>query len=418
MSEEVSRTASPGAVDRSGCPIDHTALSQRKTTRSHEPAGRPIERDASGVWHVRGHAQARAVLRSADTKQAGFNAEVLERLPQKMRPPILYQEGQPHHEQRRGTARFFSPKTVSESYRDLMEELAGAAIRRLLRERRADLDALSMQMAVGVAGRVVGLTSSRVPGMARRLDAFFEGDVTGFGWTPRALLGFARNQARVAAFFYLDVKPAIEARKREPREDVISHLISRGYGDAEILTECVTYGAAGMATTREFIVIAAWHMLEQPALRERYLRGSEEERHDVLGEILRLEPVVGRLYRRATANLQLEDGGEPVTIPRGSLIALDTYAINADEAAVGECPLILTPGRELLAERVGPAVMSFGDGHHRCPGYYVALQETDVFLTRLLSLEGLRIERKPSVSWNDLIAGYELRGFTVALDRP
>ncbi len=59
--------------------------------------------------------------------------------------------------------------------------------------------------------------------------------------------------------------------------------------------------------------------------------------------------------------------------------------------------------------------MSFGDGHHRCPGCYVALQETDVFLTRLLSLEGLRTEHKPSVSWNDLISGYELRGLTVAL---
>ncbi|MDP9456155.1 MAG: cytochrome P450 [Actinomycetota bacterium] len=415
MSEEVSRATSGGADDRPGCPTDRAALSQRKTTRSHKPAGRPVERGANGTWHVRGHPQARAVLRSADTKQAGFNAELLEGLPQRMRPPILYQEGQPHHEQRRGTARFFSPKTVSESYRDLMEELAGAAIRRLLRKRRADLDALSMELAVGVAAQVVGLTESRLPGMARRLDAFFEGDVTGFGWNPRAILGFARNQARVAAFFYLDVKPAIEARKKEPREDVISHLISLGYGPAEILTECITYGAAGMATTREFIGIAAWHMLEQPALRERYLSSDEGKRHDVLGEILRLEPVVGRLYRRATADLHLKDGGERVTIPRGSLIALDTYAINADETAVGECPLALTPGRELVAERVGPAVMSFGDGHHRCPGYYVALQETDVFLTRLLSLENLRIERKPSVSWNDLIAGYELRGFTVAL---
>jgi cytochrome P450 len=402
---------------RAQCPVDHTAISQRKTTRSHEPAGKPVERDAEGVWHVRGYAQARAVLRSADTKQAGFNAELLEKMPQKMRPPILYQEGQPHHEQRRQTARFFSPRTVSENYRGLMEELAGRAIRRLLRERRADLATLSMKLAVGVAGRVVGLTESRLPGMARRLDAFFEGDMIGFGWNPRALLGFARNQARVAAFFYLDVKPAIEARRKEPRQDVISHLLSRGYGDAEILTECITYGAAGMATTREFISIAAWHMLEQPALRERYLHGDEGERHDVLGEILRLEPVVGHLYRRATADLYLDGGGELLTIPKGSLIALDTYAVNADEAAVGECPLALMPGRELLAERLGPPVMSFGDGHHRCPGYYVALQETDIFLTRLLSLKDLYIERKPSVSWNDLIAGYELRGFVIAVDQ-
>ena len=417
MSKESSRAVPEQNGARPGCPVDHAVLSQRKTTRIYEPAGRPVERDAGGVWHVRGHAQARAVLRSADTKQAGFNAELLEGLaPRGMRPPILYQEGQPHHDQRRQTARFFSPKTVSENYRGLMEELADGAIRKLLRERRADLDALSMGLAVGVAGRVVGLTESRVPGMARRLDAFFAGGVPPFGWNPRALLGFARNQARVAAFFYLDVKPAIEARRQSPKEDVISHLISRGYGDAEILTECITYGAAGMATTREFISIAAWHMLEQPALRDRYLRGDEGERHEILGEILRLEPVVGRLYRRATADLRLEDGeGRSVTIPQGSLIALDAYAVNADEAAVGECPLALTPGRELLAERVGPAVMSFGDGHHRCPGYYVALQESEIFLTRLLSLGGLRIERKPSVSWNDLIAGYELRGFTVAL---
>ena len=245
MSEESSRTPPQKNGDRSRCPVDHAALSQRKTTCSHKPAGGPIERGADGVWHVRGHAQARAVLRSSGTKQAGFNAELLEGLPQRMRPPILYQEGQPHHEQRRQTARFFSPKTVSENYRGLMEELAGAAIRKLLRERRADLDALSMGLAVGVVGQVVGLTQSRLPGMARRLDAFFEGDVTGFGWDPRALFGFARNQARVAAFFYLDVKPAIEARRRNHGEDVISHLISRGYGDAEILTECITYGAAG-----------------------------------------------------------------------------------------------------------------------------------------------------------------------------
>ena len=201
MSEESSRTALEKNGDRPRCPVDHASLSQRKTTRVHEPAGRPIERGADGTWHVRGHAQARAVLRSADTKQAGFNAELLEGMPQGMRPPILYQEGQPHHEQRRQTARFFSPKTVSENYRGLMEELASVAIRKLLRERRADLDALSMGLAVGLAGRVVGLTESRLPGMARRLDAFFEGDVTGFGWSPRALLGFARNQARVAAFF-------------------------------------------------------------------------------------------------------------------------------------------------------------------------------------------------------------------------
>lgn len=402
--------------DRGRCPVDHVALSQQKTARVVEPAdSEPVELGVDGVWHVRGHAQARAVLRSADTKQAGFSAELLERMPGGMRPPILYQEGREHNEQRRQSARFFSPRAVSENYRGLMEEFAGRLISELRRKRRADLDGLSFKLAVKVAGKVVGLTGSRLPGMDRRLEAFFADDAPEFGWSPRKLLGFARNQTRVAAFFYLDVKPAIEARKKSPKEDVISHLISKGYGDGEILTECLTYAAAGMATTREFISIAAWHLLEQPSVRERYLASDEEGRHALLQEILRLEPVVGHLYRRATADIRLENGDGFITIPAGSLIDLHTYAANADESVTGECPMMIEPGRELRAEKVGPAVMSFGDGSHRCPGAYVAIQESDIFLRRLLALDDLRIEKKPSVSWNDLVAGYEVRGFTVAV---
>ncbi len=402
--------------ERGRCPVDHSAFSQQKTARVVEPAApKAAERDSKGVWHVRAHAQARAVLRSADTKQAGFNAELLERMPQKMRSPILYQEGKEHNEQRKQTARFFSPRAVSENYRELMGEFVEELIEELRRKHRVELDVLSFRLAVKVAGKVVGLTDSRLPGMARRLEAFFADDIAEFGWSPRKVLGTVRNQTRVAAFFYLDVKPAIEARKKEPKEDVISHLIPKGYGDGEILTECLTYAAAGMATTREFISVAAWHMLEQPTVRDRYLAGDEEERHELLQEILRLEPVVGNLYRRATADIQLDDGDETVTISAGSLINLHIGSSNADETVTGECPLMITPGRELQKEKVGPAVMSFGDGSHRCPGAFVAIQESDVFLQRLLALEDLRIERKPSVSWNDLVAGYELRGFTVAV---
>ena len=405
-----------GASGKGRCPVDHAAFSQQKTARVAEPVEpNAVERDSEGVWHVRSHAQTRAVLRSSDTKQAGFNAEMTERTMGRMRLPVLYQEGKEHNEQRKQTARFFSPRTVSENYRELMEELVKSLIQELLRKQRMELDVLSFRLAVKVAGKVVGLTDSRLPGMNRRLESFFANDATEFGWNPRTLVSFARSQTQVAAFFYLDVKPAIEARKKSPKEDVISHLISKGYGDAEILTECLTYAAAGMVTTREFISAAAWHMLEQPTVRERYLAGDEEERHELLQEILRLEPVVGHLYRCATADIPLENGGETVTIPAGSLIDLHIYATNADETVTGECPLMVVPGRELQKEKVGPAVISFGDGSHRCPGAFVAIQESDVFLQKLLALEDLRIERKPSVSWNDLVAGYELRGFTVAV---
>ena len=59
--------------------------------------------------------------------------------------------------------------------------------------------------------------------------------------------------------------------------------------------------------------------------------------------------------------------------------------------------------------------MSFGDGHHRCPGAYIAIQETDIFLTRLLALP-VTVEREPSLSWSEVTKGYELRNFRVRLE--
>jgi len=216
-------------------------------------------------------------------------------------------------------------------------------------------------------------------------------------------------------FYFLDVRPAIKARKRTPGEDVISHLLGQSAKNSEILMECVTYAAAGMATTREFISIATWHFLEQPELRKQYLSASEEGRYALLNEILRLEPVVSHLYRRATADLQIENGGTSITIPEGSLMDLHIYGANADEAIVGEHALEICPGRAIQGDAIPAVLMGFGDGHHRCPGAYIAIQETDIMLQRLLALDGLQIELAPTLIRNELITSYELRKFVIQL---
>jgi cytochrome P450 len=195
---------------------------------------------------------------------------------------------------------------------------------------------------------------------------------------------------------------------------VISHLVQLGRNDREILTECITYGAAGMVTTREFIGVAAWHMLEQPALRARYLAAEETERYTILHEILRLEPVVGHLFRRTTADLVLEQTGGSTVIPAGSLIDVHITAANLDPEVVGAAPQQLCPGRKLHGDRVTEMMLSFGDGHHRCPGAYVAIQESDIFLHRLLAIERLRVVQEPQLSYSELSNGYELRRFLVA----
>ncbi len=225
---------------------------------------------------------------------------------------------------------------------------------------------------------------------------------------PQSLL----QPARVALFFFLDVKPAIKAHRKQRQDDLISHLLDKDYSDLEILTECVTYGTAGMVTTREFISVAAYHLIQHPDLRAEYLHAPENERHAILHEILRLEPVVGTLYRRAETDLNL--GGH--SIPKGSLLALNLQSANTDPLVAGDAPDQLCPGRS-LPRGVQAPVLAFGDGQHRCPGAFLAIKESDVFLRRLLVWQDLRVVRPPTVSFNEVVKGYELRRFRVALGK-
>jgi len=416
-----------GTAETSGkCPVVHGALPQQKTARSSERSLLPLERDAQGVWQVHGYAEARTILRNnTATKQAGFNAEQVMKIPGMMNRPILYMEGKDHQQQRKQTARFFTPKTVSANYRQFMEKLADQLVAEVQRKKRVDLSQLSLALSVQVVAQVVGLTKSRLPGIDKRLDAFFQQGASSqkqqrrkplLKWKWLAILRQLFQQRQTLAFYLLDVQPAIRARKRLAGEDVISHLLTQTYSDAEILTECLTYAAAGMATTREFISVVAWHFLEHPELCERYVAAPEEERLEMLHETLRLEPVVGNLYRRAIEDIPLESSGQQVVIPAGDLINLHIYNTNVDETVVGEEPLALCPGRAISGANIPSMLMAFGDGHHRCPGAYLAIQETDIFLHRLLALESLHMEQPPSLNWNELTTGYEIRDFLIAVD--
>jgi cytochrome P450 len=171
-----------------------------------------------------------------------------------------------------------------------------------------------------------------------------------------------------------------------------------------------------MVTTREFITVAAWRLLEDAALKSRYIAADAPTRRAMLAEILRLEPVVGSLYRRATADVTVTLDGASHTIPAGAHVELSIAAANTEEATVGACPLHFRHDRIPTDPRTPGEVLSFGDGAHRCPGAYVALQESDIFLHRLCTLPNVRLARAPDVQWNTLVAGYELRNCIIAID--
>ncbi|MFR9726674.1 cytochrome P450 [Streptomyces sp. MS19] len=383
---------------------------RRMTRRPEDWDGCPVTRGPDGVWHVRGLPEARALLRSGDTVQAGLGVETVEMLPKRVRRPVLYRDGPEHREQRRQTARYFTPRRVDGQYRDVATRVADAQLAKLRASGSADLSELAFHLSIGVTCAVIGLTHSR-PGIRRRLESFFpERFGTPGLTTPRGLYWTVRQGVNWLRIYVSDVRPAVRARRRAGADDLITHLVGQGRTTAEILGECLTFAAAGMITTREFVNAAAWHLFSDDALRARYRAADEPERLALLHEILRLEPVVNLLRRRTTAPVALPGA----TVPAGAVVEVHVDHANTDPRAVGDAPTGLCPARP-LAHGAEPYALSFGDGAHKCPGAPIAILETDVFLTRLLALPGVRMTSPPTVRPLDAIGGYELRGLTVAV---
>jgi len=395
--------------------VETQGRSGRKIPREAPPSACPVHVDEAGVWHVQSYPAARALLRSTETRQAGFGADRAVQALKKMRPPVLFRDGAEHREHRRQTAKYFTPRKVNDSYRELMHRYADEQIARLRRKGRADLSELSFALAVAVAGAVLGLDPAR-RGTAGRLDRFFTEHKTQPSLhSPVGIYRMLAANSRMLAYYLFDVRPAIRARRRERRDDLISHLLDEGCSNVEILGECITFGAAGMITTREFITVAAWHLFTNDDLRAAYVGGDEPARVAMLREILRLEPVVANLTRRTTADVAVPDESGPVTIPAGARVDVVIGQANLDPDTVGERPGEVCPARS-LPDGVTESVLSFGDGPHRCPGAYIAIQETEIFLTKLFALPNLRMEREPDTRIRQQIDSYELTGLVLAVD--
>lgn len=395
-----------------GCPVTGKGQDDPRKTLEIAKANRDRSPD---VMFISGADAAKAVLRSQNVKQAGFTAEI-EQIINVGRQPVIVLDGPEHRRQRAATARFFSPKVVTTRYLDLMDATAADLIARLRKDGEGDLGELAMEMATAIAAEIVGLTHSEPAALAGRLLRIMSGGKRHRRSKLETLADNLKTVWRYKAFEYRDVRPAIRARIRERRQDVVSHLIDEGYNLTEILSECMSYAAAGMVTTKEFIVVAFWHMMDDQQVRERFMASDRKDQVLMLEEILRLEPIIGVISRRSTEDLEVPTAAaEIVKVPAGTLFRIDVRDVNIDETAVGKCPRSIDADRP-VAQRAGGSMFAFGDGVHRCPGHQVAMYESAVFLEALFKVPGLKIVGKPELSWAPMVEGYEIHGMTIACD--
>jgi cytochrome P450 len=183
------------------------------------------------------------------------------------------------------------------------------------------------------------------------------------------------RQAAVARIAEI-LAETVKARIAEPRDDIISHLVTADFGGRrlrmdEVLNYSVLLFLGGLETVVNALCFCARHMAQDQALQSE-LRADPARIPAVAEELLRVH-AIAMTVRTATRDLQY-DG---VTLRQGDQLLLLVPAINFDPDAFAN-PNELCPGRK-------EAHATFNMGPHRCIGANLARLEIKVFFEEWLS---------------------------------
>lgn len=335
---------------------------------------------------------------------------------------FFFLDGDRHRKRRASVAPYFTPKAVLTRYLPLMQRTMDEEIAKFQAKGTARLEDLSLQLTSNITMEVVGLTNSDNAELTQIVRGLMNSNffLRMPRWAaavlkPLLMWYYRRERRKLIEKLYTDhIVPATEARRKEPKDDVISYMVKENYSKQAMIIECQTYAGAGVTATKEFIVLAAWQLFDHPDLRKRFLEGSEADQIAILEEILRLDPAGNFMYRQSTIELPTNDGSGK--IHPGDVIAINVREANIDPKVVGDDPFAIDPDRTKKTKNTG-SWMSFGDGPHRCPGAQVALQESRVFIDRLFRVPGIRLVKPPELILAVQTQGYELRGCIIACDK-
>jgi len=170
----------------------------------------------------------------------------------------------------------------------------------------------------------------------------------------------------------------LEEKRRDPREDLISRLVSaevdgERLSQEELLGFCKLLLVAGIGTVARTISLAVWTLLEHPEELAR-LRADMGLLPSAIEEVLRFRPPLNLWFRATAKDVELRGK----TIPAGQMVLLALGSANADEACFAE------PDRFDITRSPNPH-LGLGAGIHFCLGAPLARLEAKIALTALLT---------------------------------
>ncbi|HEX8437313.1 cytochrome P450 [Archangium sp.] len=339
--------------------------------RRHNPV---CQVDPGGMW---------AVARAEDVVAAFKNPKVFssEGLRQTYRPewipnyPIadsmLVMDPPDHTRLRTLISRAFGP-SVQTRLEPRIREHAKQVIAGLPAGRSVDfVEHFAFPVPIAVVGELVGITNH--PKIKDWMEVITQFTSVGSDLERQAQMRATVNEIRE---YFEDV---LEARRREPREDLVSDLM-RARLDGQALTHTELMGflmlllLGGLETTVHLLSYSARRLQEQPELMTR-LRAEPALIPRFIEEALRHGSPIQGLVRLAMEDVEL--GG--VRIPKGGRVLLLVASANRDEA------LFPDPDRFDMDRPVGQHSLPFGHGIHFCLGAQLARLEARLALEALLA---------------------------------
>ncbi|MFG3168341.1 cytochrome P450 [Streptomyces sp. NPDC048200] len=404
LETSAAQTPAPGAFD----PWDPAFVADPYPAYEELRArGRVHHYEPTNQWLVPRHADVSALLRDrrlGRTYQHRFTHEDFGRTapPPEQEPfhvlndhGMLDLEPPDHTRIRRLVSKAFTPRTV-ERLKPYVEGLAGELVGRLVEAGGGDLlTDVAEPLPVAVIAEMLGIPESdRAP--LRPWSA----DICGmYELNPSEEVAARAVRASVEFTEYLRV--LIEARRKEPADDLISGLIAaHDAGDRlteqEMISTCVLLLNAGHEATVNSTVTGWWNLFRHPA-QLADLRADHTLIPTAVEELLRYDTPLQLFERWVLDDIEI-DG---TTVPRGAEIAMLFGSANRD------AEVFASPDTLDLSRAENPHI-SFSAGIHYCIGAPLARIELAASMSALLTrAPGLRLTEEPVRKPGFVIRGLE-----------
>jgi cytochrome P450 len=341
--------------------------------REHDPLHWNAEPNGPGYWSLTRYADLTSVLENSATFVNGQGTQIPSRRVEG-HTPTVHNTDPPRHTALRKVATPHLRAVKIKEWQDLIETSVATILDDITSQGAGGAEvelvrSASALLPIQVLGQVLGVPAEDCPMLANWTDRVISDDPE-FMRSPDE-----KERAREELFDYF--RGLTEARRAEPRNDIVSKLVAARIDDEPLSWEDLAayyfvLVGAGNETTRNLLTGAVLAFAEFPDEWER-LRADRDLLRPAIEELLRFITPIRAMRRTATEDVAMHGR----TVRAGDKLVLWFQAANRD-------PRVFDDPDTLRIDRRPNPHLGFGRGIHVCLGAHLARAEVSTFLRQVL----------------------------------